>query len=494
MKSKKSFYSCLHIRDILMCLFVMLNVFTTDNPSYAESSTPGPLVVHSLNSRYFADTDGNVVFLTGSHTWNNLQDIGKTDPPEPFDYKAYLDFLIDHNHNFMRLWRWEFTKSDMGSGLVYSEPHPWLRTGPGTALDGKLKFNLEQFNQAYFDRLRSHVIAAGNRGIYVSVMLFEGWLLHSSEEPWCWDGHPFNRENNVNGIDGDPDGNGRGIEIQTLVIPPVTALQEAYVRKVIETVNDLDNVLYEIVNESGAYSTEWQYHLIRFVKENESEKPKQHPVGMTYQYCRDKAQRGTNETLFASPADWISPTFIGGWRDNPPTEFENKVILSDTDHLWGIGGNRDWVWKSFCRGLNPIFMDRYGYVTPVEGEPKPQWVDHIAPVPANDPEFDTVRLNLGYVKSFADRMEMDVAVPRNDLSSTGYCLANWGIEYLIFSPESRSFEVDLTGSTDMFQLEWLDIESGESTLSEDVKGGNKVRLTVPFEGGAVAYLKHTITR
>jgi hypothetical protein len=45
----------------------------------------------------------------------------------------------------------------------------------------------------------------------------------------------------------------------------VTRLQEAYVRKVIDAVNDLDNVLYEISNESDDSSKDWQYHLIRFI-------------------------------------------------------------------------------------------------------------------------------------------------------------------------------------------------------------------------------------
>jgi hypothetical protein len=35
------------------------------------------------------------------------------------------------------------------------------------------------------------------------------------------------------------------------------AIQEAYVKKVIDTVNDLDNVLYEISNESRGSSDEW---------------------------------------------------------------------------------------------------------------------------------------------------------------------------------------------------------------------------------------------
>lgn len=63
-------------------------------------------------------------------------------------------------------------------------------------------------------------------------------------------------QNNINGINGDANGDGRGTNVHTLSDPAVTRLQEAYVRHVIDAVGDLDNVLYEISNESGAYSTE----------------------------------------------------------------------------------------------------------------------------------------------------------------------------------------------------------------------------------------------
>jgi hypothetical protein len=70
-------------------------------------------------------------------------------------------------------------------------------------------------------------------------------------------------------------GNGKGIETQTLKVPAITRIQEAYVRKVIDTVNDLDNVLFEIANESNfAHSKDWQYHMIRYVKAHERKKPK----------------------------------------------------------------------------------------------------------------------------------------------------------------------------------------------------------------------------
>jgi hypothetical protein len=113
-------------------------------------------------------------------------------------------------------------------------------------------------------------------------MLFNGWELqfHGS---WKWRGHPFNPKNNINVINGDIDGDGVGIEIHTLRSTAVLAIEEAYVRKVVDTVNGYDNVLYEIANEAGAYSTRWQYHMIESIKRYEATKPKQHPVGMTFQ-------------------------------------------------------------------------------------------------------------------------------------------------------------------------------------------------------------------
>src|SRR5262245_60556748 len=66
-----------------------------------EAPAPGPLRVHPENPRYFTDGSGRAVYLTGSHTWNNLVDMGRGDPPGPFDFDGYLDFLGRHGHNFI---------------------------------------------------------------------------------------------------------------------------------------------------------------------------------------------------------------------------------------------------------------------------------------------------------------------------------------------------------------------------------------------------------
>lgn len=451
-----------------------------------SSRTAAPLRVHADNPRYFADANGKVVYLTGSHTWTNFQDRGDIDPPPQLEYDVFLDFLDTHNHNFIRLWVWEnATWAPWVEGDFYFEPMPYERTGPGTALDGKPKFDLTKFNQDYFDRMRDRVQRADERGMYTAVMLFQGFSIEKKTFDMGnpWPGHPFNGENNVNNIDGDLDGDDEGLEIHTLQNPDVTALQEAYVRKVIDTLNDMDNVLWEITNESRGQSTEWQYHMINFIQEYETTKPKQHPVGMTAQW-----PGGDNEDLFASRAEWISPFHEGGWRTDPPAAEGRKVIIADTDHFGydfmlegGSRAQRAWVWKSFTRGLNPVFMDPY--LIPHEGRNAPVG-DEV------DPLWNPIRQAMGDTRMYAQRIDLVAMTPHGDLASSDYCLANptVGGEYLVYMPEGGTVTVDLSGTPAELTVEWFNPETRETFNGDVVDGGHVRSFQAPFEGDAVLYL------
>jgi hypothetical protein len=457
------------------------NTLTEPLKMIRSSSASGALRVNPDNPRYFTDGSGKAVYLTGAHTWANLQDNGLTYPPPAFNYKEYLDFLIANNHNFFRLWTWEEAKWYTDTPKDYwFEPIPYQRVGKELALDEKPKFDLTKFNQTYFDRLRQRVIEAGQNGIYVSVMLFNGWSIEDKGGPGNpWRGHPYHRDNNVNGIDGDPNKNERGEETHTLEIPAVTAVQEAYIRKVIDTVNDLDNVLYEISNESHNSSQDWQYQMISYIKKYEAGKPKQHPVGMTVEF-----PDGDNSKLFASPADWISRK---GDIGNPPVADGKKVILADTDHLCGICGDRAWVWKSFTRGENPLFMDVYDGAMPLVEPPIP-------PNPLNYKPWVGIRRSLGYTLTYANRMNLVAMIPRRDLASTStvYCLANSvtkGSEYLVYLPEGGSVTVDLSEAKGELAVEWLNPENGLVTTGITTTGGGNRTFIAPFDGDAVLYLK-----
>ncbi len=436
----------------------------------------GPLAVCADNPRYFTDGTGRAIYLTGSHTHNNLLDGGTVDPPPAFDYDRYLDLLAAHGHNFIRLWTRELhTWTESDRRVHFNEPMPWRRTGPGTALDGKPRFDLTAFNESYFSRLRSRVIAARRRGIYVSVMLFEGWGLQFAQPPTGATGHPFHRGNNINGVDGDIDGDGRMLEVHTLLPDPrliaVRTIQEAYVRKVLDTLADLDNVLYEIANESGPYSTAWQYHLIMLIKAYERGRGMPHPVGMTAQY-----RGGRNAALFQSPADWISPDRVApppyNYRTDPPPADGRKVVLLDTDHLGGHWGTLEWVWKSFLRGHNPIFMD----LAPP--------LSHWPPLP----EQTLIRRALGHTLAYARRMNLAAMLPSPEVSTTRYALANPGAEYLVFAPGGGAFGVRLPRGR--YRFEWFDPATGAVVASGmRVSGGGTTSFLPPFPGHAVLYLR-----
>jgi hypothetical protein len=470
------------MKPMIACFGVLIGVSVaaeTPPSGLRPDVTParGPLRVHPDNPRYFTDgtrsRDGSfkVIYLTGSHHWNNFQDSAKLGKPltGKFDYDGYLEHLGKLNHNYIRMWSWEVGENDL-----YYDPAPWIRTGPGTAADGKPKFDLKRFNPEYFERLRSRVIAARDRGIYVGVMLFQGWSIYSHGYGNPWPVHPFNEANNINGINGDPDKDGEGKEVHMLEVPSVTRLQEAYVREVTDTLNDLDNVLYEITNETAIFSKDWQYHMVRYIKEYEAAKPKQHPVGMT---AFDSGREGSMAALLGSPADWISPQndgVSGDYQNNPPAADGRKVILSDTDHLWGVGGDRVWVWKSFTRGLNPIYMDPLS---------KPDWVR------STEAEMQGARQAMGDTRRFAERMNLAAMTPRPELASSGYCLARPGVEYVVYLPDGGEVTVDLTAARGTFAVEWMHPVDGTIAPGKTCSGGDKRAFEAPFRGDAVLHIR-----
>lgn len=320
----------------------------------------GPLRYNPANPRYFTDDSGKSIYLTGSHTWGVMQDMWfEGEERENMDYDGFIQMLKDCGHNFLRFWQWMNTKkAPWGDKTTCFDPMPFVRTGPGLAKDGLPRFDLSKCNEDYFHRLRERVEKAGKKGIYVSIMLFEAWgIKWAAPEQDPWDHHPMNPENNVNNVKDNPVlENGRAWDVYSLNCPDVLYWQKEYIKKVIDTVNDLDNVLYEICNEipNRKEAFDWSDHLTCFIHDYEKSKSKQHPVGIT-------AEGGDqmNDVLFESHADWISPSNgkVYEYRYNPPAADGSKVILNDTDHLWGHGCEIQWIWKSFTRGMNVLFMD-----------------------------------------------------------------------------------------------------------------------------------------
>jgi hypothetical protein len=445
----------------------------------------GPLRVSPTNPRYFTDDSGRAVYLTGSHTWATLVEIQCPGDPD-FPYDEWLDFMVAHNHNFMRLWTWDHPSvAPWTDDPVTFAPMAHLRTGPGLAADGLPRWNLEQFNPEYFERLRRRVVQAGERGIYCAVMFFEAWCTKWSRPGAdAWLSHPYRAGNNVNGVDGDPDGDGVA-DIYTLRAPDVVRYQKRYMQHVIDTVNDLDNVLFEIINEIpvGEDFLRWHYHMIDFVHEYERTQPKQHPVGMT-------AEGGgeDNRLLFASNADWISPGYgeQEEYKYNPPPGDGRKIILADTDHMWGHGGTYQWAWKSFLRGLNPLFMDPW---MPIPGRTRAGYSGNDLNNTRDYPDWAPLRIALGQTRRLAERVDLLAMTPHPELASSGYCLAEPGHAYIAYFPDDARGWLDLTGAPGRYAVEWLNTRTGQTATDADLlQGGARQRMHSPLGMDCVALI------
>lgn len=443
----------------------------------------GLLRVHPTNPRYFTDDSGRGIFLAGSNTWPNFVDSGIGDPPPVFGYSDYLSWLRGHGHNFTRLWTMEGARwsSDSDSDDWWLTPNPYMRTGPGDALDGKLKYDLTQFNQTFFDRLRSRCQEAWASGIYTSVMLAGGSWEAAAVGPTGykngWDGHPYNSANNINGLDGDVDNDGEGLDAFDTTNPAQTYWL-ALMEKIVDTINDLDHIIIEIANEVPDTNAgrNWSYAMVDATRGYELTKPNQHVVWMSA--CWPAA---TDDSVYGSTADVVSPNMREvDWEGNPPLATGNPIVLIDTDHTSGVSEPILWPWKAFCRGHHLSYMDIYDGV-------------YIAGFPAtnddpNKPDLLRMRPRIGACVRYAARMNLTEATPSTTLATTTYCLAE-PHALAIYNPTgAASIDVTLTTFSGTFHVEWYSNELETTSVGPSVAGGGVRTLTPPSSSYDVVFL------
>jgi hypothetical protein len=426
----------------------------------------GPLVVSSANPRYLAKPDGSIQFLAGVHTWANFQDWGTADPPPVFDFTGYLAYMTARGMNYCRLWAaWEFSNWTGSANTSWSNGYfgqgcPYKRTGPGNANDGKLKYDLTQFDQNWFDRLRARIIACRDANVYCQILIFNPFPVANGPNTTNG-GLPMQSGNNINSV---------AITLTdywTLNDSTITTLQDAFIQKIIDTVNDLPNVLYEVANEPGSGSLSWQTHVVTKIKTYQAGKPYQHPVVMSGYSLPDS-------DLLASSADVISPS------DPSFASSGTKVTINDSDHsdyytFLTTAEQRAFPWRCLCLGTSPAFMDPW-FVN-WSGRNAPGGTITNGQGTALDTAWDLIRNAITDVIAYAARLDLKQCTPQTSLSTTGYCIANAGHQYLAFQPGTGAFNVTLTAAT--YNYEWFDVVTRAITGSGSFSASSGARSFTP---------------
>jgi hypothetical protein len=205
----------------------------------------------------------------------------------PFRYERYLADARDRGQTLTRLFTLFRELQSAVNPYSTCKPEspdfvtPFVRTGPGVALDGQPVFDLEQWNPEYFDRLHGFLSLAEAYGIVVEVVLFS-----NTYNDVVWSLNPLNPNNNVTM---DPEPAILWQDYMTTRWDELWRWQQAHARKILQETNRYRNVIYEICNEPCHFPggeglpqadevNDWQRQLITLIRDTEKDLPNQHLV------------------------------------------------------------------------------------------------------------------------------------------------------------------------------------------------------------------------
>jgi hypothetical protein len=419
------------------------------SPAAAPPATAAThaLSVYPDNPHYFRSPEGHPVLLIGDYTFGTFSD---TD----YDFRAMFDTLRAKGLNFARVW--------VFWGCQYFPPFidllnmiPYLRPGPGLANDGKPKYDLTRFDPAFFDRLHAVCAAARERGIFLQLTLFDAWMI---KHPELWRLHAFCRDNNINGVDGDPAKTGEGTDDHqgfcSLGNPTCLRFQEALVRHIVDALADCDNILFEIANENY-YNDDWELHLCKFIHDLEAAKPLRHlvmPLDLPHH------DYGGIKTYDLPD---LAANLLKARGPNVP-------LIFDTD---GAGSPEDAVvrkaaWTAVCNGGNVDFLDD-------SLQPGTEWKGDVQGSRRRD-----LRAQLGHLAAFTRqfRFWQTQPAPQKLLSGTASVLASPS-EIAAYLPSGGAITLDATDLPGSFTARWFDPRTGRFGDTFRLTGGDRLTAT-----------------
>ncbi|MCK8493729.1 cellulase family glycosylhydrolase [Spirosoma sp. RP8] len=261
------------------------------------AQTSGTFQLHPQNPHYFAYQNKPMILVGSGEHYGSVINLD-------FDYKAYLRATAGDGMNTTRLFTGAYVEKlgDFGimkNTLAPAEGRlllPWQRSPntTGYALGGN-RFDLTQWDDAYFARLADFVAEAQKHGVIVEVNLFSA---HYADG---WNYSAFNPKNNVNQTDSVA-----ASLVNTLQNGSILGYQERYVRRIVRTLNRFPNIYFEIQNEPWANQTDI------VLRSNE--------------YGPDNDWRSTLQVVSQRSNDWQRQ--VARWIKDEERQLTNKHLIS----------------------------------------------------------------------------------------------------------------------------------------------------------------------
>jgi hypothetical protein len=238
----------------------------------AAQSGGAPISLHPDNPHYFVWRGKPTILITSAEHYGAVMNMD-------FDFRKYLDTLAADGLNYTRVFSGAYVEPQGAFNIARNTLAPasgrflapWARSSQTGYANGGNKFDLSQWDPAYFARLKEFVAYAAAKNIVVEMTLFCPMY-----EDMQWTLSPMNAANNVNGVGGIV-----RTEVYTLdKNGGLLAVQESLTRKIVTELNGFDNLFFEICNEAyfGGVTMAWQHRIADVIVETERTLPAKHLI------------------------------------------------------------------------------------------------------------------------------------------------------------------------------------------------------------------------
>ena len=403
----------------------------------APSMGAEPIRTHPENPRYFL-FQGKPTFLitSGEHYGAVLN--------RRFDYGPYLDELQKRGFNLTRTFAGAYLEVDGSFKIPNNTLAPPLDQyqSPWARRDGK--YDLDQFDPAYFERLKSFVDEANRRGVVVELVLF--CTLYGDD---LWAINPMNARNNVDGVGDCP-----REEVYTLKHPELLKRQLAFVDRVVRELNGFDNLYYEICNEPYFHGVtlDWQARVASAIVEAEKDLPKKHLIAQNIANGKAKVENpDPNVSIFNF--HYATPPVVVAMNAHL-----NKPIGDDETGFRGNGDRvyRTEAWEFLLAGGSVFSHLDYSFTVGHEDGS----AEIVAPTPGGG--GPALRAQLAFLKTWLERFD-----------------------FLRMRPDDASITIAQGSPNDDARV-WTLAEPGRQYAAY-LRGGKNIALKLALPDGSYAY-------
>jgi hypothetical protein len=432
---------------------------------------------------HYLSWKGHPILLVGDSVTQGWMECGTN-----FDQRSYVDALAGRGVNLLMLWAFKGTdarRQQQDKRLGYDAPELWPWAGSPEARS----FDLRRFNPAYFSRLKELVNYAESKGIVVLITVHDGWT------KTCFDGHPFNqalgngplaaREQYVALADGRREMPAE-FDAAWDWRQQNQYFQERFCAELIATLQPFSNVIYEMFNEGEWYDKarrrEHEQHFLAFFRA----RCQNLLLSNSDAIAGDRPHQDAKvDVVTLHPQGWVGQAglFASGFRKAPPRPYLYSEPVPEFD---GEKPSLDEIRRSMWE----VTMAGAGWVN--QNDPSFGWDKHAA-IAAKAAPRDLAYDFAGHCARFFNEgsvrfWEMS---PQSGLAGTGACLAQPGVEYLVYLASGGITTVDLSAARGReLRVRWFNPRTGEFQSAEAVQGGSsKQEFKPPFAGDAVLHLR-----